>query len=413
MSKLRYWIWLSTLSGLSPLRQVELLKRFQTPEQVFLADAEVLKTVEGITKKELEAIGRRDFRVADSVLEDCEKQDIRILTIDDAAYPRRLRDIPDPPLVLYYRGNFPNFDSLPVVAVVGTRKASAYGLTTARRMGYQLARCGGVVVSGAAKGIDSQALEGALSAGGQVAAVLGNGLDIVYPAEARRLYADILAHGCLISEYPPGTRPLGWHFPQRNRLMSGLSVAVLVVEAPAKSGSLITANLALEQARGVYAVPGNLGLASCEGSNQLIQEGAGFVTCGWDLLQNYQAAFPALRRREDGDGPALRQQTAPRNLKVAAPVQVPAKAEKGNEPSNPEKRIDNTQKRNYSVQKLIDSLGGDERTLAEQLREGPVGVDDLIDRTGLGASTVLSTLTLMEVKGTVRRQSGMFSLNLE
>lgn len=424
MSQLRYWIWLTTLQGLSLRGQLHLIERFGTPEAVFLADAGALAQVEELTARERDVLVRRDLRRADGVLEDCQKSQVGILTIQDAAYPQRLRYIDTPPLVLYYKGQLLPFDQMPVVTVVGSRRASAYGLTVAKRMGYQLGLCGGTVVSGAARGIDALALEGALSADAPVAAVLGNGLDVVYPHENARLYQDVIAHGCLISEYVPGTPPLGQNFPRRNRIMSGLSLGVLVVEAAKKSGSLITAELALEQGRDVYAVPGNVGLKCCEGSNQLLQEGAGLVTCGWDLLETYQARFPTqLVRREGGErvtlSPQDRKYAAEQPQQVASPVTVPEptameQEKTGENWADSEKRIDNAPKRNYiDLQQIKNSLTEDEQLLVSLLGTRQRHVDELINESDLPAARILASLTLLEVKGYVTRQSGnLFESNL-
>lgn len=390
MSQLPYWIWLTTLHGVSTQSQVQLIRHFGSPEGVFLADDAALRQVEGLRRQELEALKFRDLRRAEMVLSDCRKLQIRIITIQDAAYPQRLRYIDAPPLVLYYKGQLLPFDRLPVIAVVGARKASLYGQTEAR------------------------ALEGAISTGAPVAAVLGNGLDIVYPNENRQLYGKILEQGCLISEYVPGTRPLGGNFPKRNRIMSGLSLGVLVVEAPKRSGSLITAELALEQGRDVYAVPGNIGVACCEGSNLLIQDGAPLVTCGWDVLQNYQARFPdILRRTEDQrEKPALRQ-TKPAvqtdSGKTAAP-----EPESGKIRSNPEKRIDNGQKRNYiDLQRTEETMSQQEQLLMNLLEQEKKHIDELIAESGLTAAQVSASMTLLELKGCVTRlASNWFTSNI-
>lgn len=416
MSQLRYWIWLSTLPGLSLRGQLQLVDHFGTPEAVFLADRDALTGVAGLTERERTALSRRDLRRANDVLEDCRKHQINILTIQDAAYPQRLRSIDTPPLVLYYKGRMLPFDALPAVTVVGAREASGYGLTAAKRLGYQLGCCGGTVISGAARGIDSLALQGALSADAPVAAVLGNGLDIVYPLESKNIYADVAERGCLISEFPPGTAPLGQNFPRRNRIMSGLAVCVLVVEAAKKSGSLITAELALEQGRDVFAVPGNIGLDCCAGSNQLIQDGAGLVTSGWDILQHYQARFPELLvKRSGGNQVTLAPQERPRAAQsVASPVVHPApKAAEKPAPGTartapePEKRIDNAPKRNYiDLEQVKNSLSGDERLLVELLEQGPQAVDDLMDLSQIPPARVLASMTLLEVKGYVVRHPG-------
>ncbi len=425
MSQLQYWIWLTTIPGLSLRAQLQVLEQFESPEAVFLADQEAIKQVEGLTERDRHALAARDLKRANQVLEDCRREKINIITMQDAAYPLRLRAIEMPPLVLYYKGDLLPFDALPVIAVVGSRKASGYGLATAKRMGYQLGACGGVVVSGAARGIDSLALEGALSAGNPVAAVLGNGLDIVYPSEAKRLYEDIVRNGCLISEYIPGTPPLGANFPRRNRIMSGLSVGVVVIEAAKHSGSLITADYALEQGRDVFAVPGNVGLDCCAGSNGLIQEGAGLVTCGWDVLQGYQARFPdQLHRRDGGEQLTLSpqdhkymQETTLQGERPDNHGQHTVKSVPKNEtePPNSEKRIDNEQKRNYiDLQQIMPNLTQDETDLVEILRNGQLHVDYIIEISGIPPARVLSSLTLLEVKGYVTQQPGKrFELNLK
>ena len=320
--------------------------------------------------------------------------------------------------MLYYKGELLAFDTLPVVAVVGARNASGYGLATAKRMGYQLGLCGGAVVSGAAKGVDSLALEGALSAGAPVAAVLGNGLDIVYPSGAQGLYRDVEAHGCLISEFVPGTRPLAGNFPRRNRIMSGLSLGVLVVEAAQKSGSLITAEYALEQGRDLYAVPGNLGQSHSVGSNRLIQEGATLATTGWDVLRVYQPQFPErLRRREGGGRLALTPEEAVPGQTEAPILPNPAEnpGKEAQVPGKTEKRIDNEPKRNYiDLQQVVKTLTQDERKLVEVLRGGQLHVDDIILQSELPAARALASLTLLEVKGYVTQQPGKrFDLNLK
>lgn len=418
MSQMRYWVWLTTLPGLSLSGQLRLLDTFGTPREVFLADREALEQVEGLTQRERQQLELRDLRQADRVLEDCREHRIHILTMQDAAYPLRLRAIQTPPPVLYYKGELLAFDTLPVVAVVGARNASGYGLATAKRMGYQLGLCGGAVVSGAAKGVDSLALEGALSAGAPVAAVLGNGLDIVYPSGAQGLYRDVEAHGCLISEFVPGTRPLAGNFPRRNRIMSGLSLGVLVVEAAQKSGSLITAEYALEQGRDLYAVPGNLGQSHSVGSNRLIQEGATLATTGWDVLRVYQPQFPErLRRREGGGRLALTPEEAVPGQTEAPILPNPAEnpGKEAQVPGKTEKRIDNEPKRNYiDLQQVVKTLTQDERKLVEVLRGGQLHVDDIILQSGLPAARALASLTLLEVKGYVTQQPGKrFDLNLK
>lgn len=423
MAQLRYWIWLSSLSGLSLKGQRRVLGHFGSPEEVFLSDKDALKLVEGLSEKEKAALLKKDLRKADDILEDCRKQSISILTYQDAMYPQRLKNIDTPPMVLYYKGNLLPFDELPAVAVVGARKASGYGLTVAKRLGYQIGACGGTVISGAARGIDSLALEGAMSAGGQVCAVLGNGVDVIYPPEARGLYEDVAKNGCLISEFAPGTPPLGNNFPRRNRIMSGLSLGVLVVEAAKKSGSLITAEHALEQGRDVFAVPGNIGLASCEGSNALLQEGAMLCTSGWDIMREYEPLYPHLVKKQlRGGSIELSTRDVPRQEEIAS---VGTKNQKQDEKSNnlpeaekktaPEQEIgiDIPEKRNYiDLQEIKSTLSEDECVIVDILSEGQMHVDDVIARSGLPAGRILASMTLLEVKRIVAQSPGKrFALN--
>jgi DNA processing protein len=214
------------------------------------------------------------------------------MTLHDGDYPARLTNIPDPPLVLYIRGRLPALDEEAAVAVVGTRSCTPYGLKAAERIGYELARHGCLVVSGLARGIDSAAAKGTLRAGGRVVGVVGSGLDIVYPPENKKLFDDVAAVGAIVSEYPPGSPAAPRHIPQRNTVMSGLSVGVTVIEAPEKSGALITATHALEQGRDVFAIPGNVDSPACKGSNNLLREGAVLVTTGREIAEEYAALFP-------------------------------------------------------------------------------------------------------------------------
>ena len=424
MSRLPYWIWLTTRKRLTLRGQQLTLSYFGSPEAAFEASPREIAAVPGLIDREREALEQKDLAYAKEVLALCSDQGIRIITCQDENYPQRLLSIDCPPLVLYYRGTLLDFDQLPVVAVVGSRNASAYGLATARKMGNQIGACGGVVVSGAAKGIDSQALEGALEAGARVAAVLGNGLDIVYPKSSETVYQAVAERGCLISEFAPGTSTRGRNFPQRNRIMSGLSLGVLVVEAAKQSGSLITAGLALEQGRDVFAVPGNIGIPSCEGSNQLLQEGATLVMNGWDIMREYAPRYGGYVRMQQEEAIELSLETEPK-LQVATPVSTPkqhniidfpaknAKTEK-NPGSNGENGIDIEPKRNYiDLQEKISALTPDEKEIAATLIPGACQVDEIVALTGLSAARVLASLTLLQVKGYVTQMPGKrFYLNI-
>ncbi len=388
-----------------------LMEHFQGPEDVYYAHRDTLSRIPGMTEGDLEALEDKNLIPAEEILEKCAREKLHLLTCRDGGYPRRLWQIPDPPLVLYYKGILPDFDGLPLIGVVGTRRASAYGLTTAKRMGYQIAKCGGVVVSGMAYGIDGMAMAGAMTAGGKVVGVLGCGADVVYPAANRALFADAEKYGCLVSEFPPGTPPIKWNFPKRNRIISGMSCGVLVVEAPEKSGALITANQALEQGRDVFAVPGNIDVASCAGSNHLLREGATAVSSGWDILSEYAALYPDKIRKDT----AKTTQTAypdevrraaemEENLgKVAEKTRIP-RAKPPKVEKSYKKVVDNGGQPPYSdVNKDLSTV---ERAILAALGSGERPVDDVIAETGLDARQVSAALTTLAIKGIVQKKPG-------
>ena len=383
MSALKYWLWLTELPGLTNQTRLALLRHFPTPEDVYYADPEEVLLTEGITREQAKLLEDKDCSGADRILADCQQLDLDLLTIQDAGYPNRLRNIYDPPCLLYVRGRLPAFDDEASIAVVGTRDCTPYGVSCAEKLGYGLAAGGAVVVSGLARGVDSAALRGALRAGGTVTAVLGNGLDVVYPPENRYLYEDVAAAGALVSEYPPGTSPEARHFPVRNRIMSGLCAATLVVEAPARSGALITAGTALEQGRDVFAVPGPIDAPASVGCNRLIRDGAGLVTDAWDILGEYEPRFPDKLRREGAkETPAVlgyqaRQKTEPKPV----PPSV-------------------------SISRNDYSLTDDQIRLLRALTEEPMLVDDLIELTEIPTRRVLSALTVLEIEHLVTQHSG-------
>lgn len=394
-----HWLWFATREHLSDWEKVTLLQHFQDPEDIYYADAGAYEAV-GIPISAFEALQDKTLDAAEQILAECTHKDIRICTLQDAAYPAKLKNIADPPSVLYYRGNLPVLDSLPSVGLVGTRKASSYGIKTAGKMGYQIARCGAVVISGLAEGIDGAGAQGALTAGGTVVGVLGCGADVVYPAKNRRLYDDIRRQGCLVTQFPPGTPPYKWNFPKRNRLISGLSNGVLVVEAPEKSGALITARQAAEQGRDVFTVPGNIDVPTFAGSNSLLRDGAIAVSCGWDVVSEYAQLYPGKLRRLE-DVPQKEREKMP--LMVAQKPLSPAK-QTHSDRKKEKKPIDNGQLPPYSD--IHDTLSPEEQQILAVLRDGPCLSDDLVARTGVPAAQVLSALTVLQIKGMVIKKPG-------
>ena len=387
---LLYWLWFHLLTGLTVSQKRALLEYFHDPEQLYRATESAYRTAVQLPEEGYTALGNKDLTNARALAAECSQKRIGIVTIGDSGYPARLRQIPDAPLVLYYRGRLPNWEAYPAIGIVGTRKASGYGLQIAEKMGAQIAACGGMVVSGAADGIDSAAMKQALLQGGPVVGVLGFGADVVYPASSRKLFAQLEEKGCLISEYPPGTPGYKWNFPQRNRLISGISHGVLVVEAPERSGALITARHAMEQGREVFVVPGNINSDTSAGSNNLLREGATAVFEGYDILREYASRFPGQIRK-------------------AEPKEIPHIPEKVEDvPTKPAKKpIDNREVTQYSVLNSgAGTLTEEEKTLLSHLTPKIEGVDEVIARSGMETAKALSVLTKLSLKGMVKHHPG-------
>lgn len=385
MAALKYWVWLASVPALTNRSKLLLLEHFPSPEDIYYADEGEILQVEGLNKSQAALLLDKSLERAQRILTDCARKELFVLTMDDATYPCRLRNIYDPPILLYGKGSMPLFDDEAAIAVVGTRKCTPYGVNAAEQLGYEMAKAGAVVVSGLAKGIDAASHRGALRAGGFTAAVLGGGVDVVYPPENRRLYEDIAATGVLLSEYPPQAEPDGWHFPARNRIISGLCLATVVVEAPKKSGALITANTALEQGREVFAVPGPISAPNSVGCHQLIREGAGLASCGWDVLSEYQNQFPHRLKNDDQPLPPM-----PEGSEVTV---IPAKAVE------------------ESALPVLDLVKNKEGLTDDQLRiiqvlttDEPLLTDDVAEITGLPVRRVLSALTVLEIDGFAREQ---------
>lgn len=351
-----YWVWLSGVPGVGARRFYKLMEAFGSPQAVFEASDRALNTQrEALGEKALEQIrmSRQGALLskAEGVLS---MAGLQVMTLLSPEYPPLLKTIYDPPPVLYGKGLLLRSECR-MIAVVGSRRSSEYGRQAAARFCEALARSGAAVVSGLARGIDTYAHRGALKAeGGYTVAVLGCGPDIVYPPENRWLYDRIVQQGTLLSEYPPGTHPAAGNFPARNRIISGLSRGLVVVEAGLKSGALITVDFALEQGREVYALPGNVSSPFSEGTNKLLKEGARLITDPEEILEDI-----GLSGQRPGTGPA---NTVP---------------------------LDFFESRVYNA-----------------LEEGAKGLDELLDATGLEAGRLHAALTLMEIKGIIKQNPG-------
>ena len=287
-----YWIWLSLACGQGSRLAIDLLCSLGGPEAIFRADRSAL--AEALGKEDLPILNRLENKKmthAKEILKQCEESGVGILTPDNDAYPKALYQLRDAPAVLYYRGKLPDFDSRCACAVVGTRKMSEGGKKNAYDIGRGLGAGGAILVSGLALGCDGMAMAGALSTGGVTVGVLGCGIDVIYPHEHEHLMKRVLEEGAILTECPPGTPPLGSNFPKRNRIISGLCDAVVVVEGDKKSGSLITAHHALYQGRDLCAVPGSIQDPGAAGPNGLLLHGARAVTSAVDILRKYEFLY--------------------------------------------------------------------------------------------------------------------------
>lgn len=296
MTMEQYWFWLCSAPDMTREAIARLLKVCSGPEQIYHADKREFAEKKLITEEQKRSL--EEYAKGGRFLDEMghlEEEKIRFYSVESEAYPEHLRSIPDRPFGIYVRGTLPD-DSLPSAGMVGARSASEYGKTQARRFAAALAAEGVQIVSGMAHGIDAISAEGALSVGGKTFAVLGCGVDIIYPLENMGLYYAILEKGGgIISEYPPGTKPVSWQFPMRNRIISGLSDRILVMEAKQRSGTLITVRYALEQGRDVYALPGRLIDKTSESCNQMIADGAGILISPENLLSEIFSK-PNVRR---------------------------------------------------------------------------------------------------------------------
>lgn len=393
------------MSGVGAVMAGRLIERFGSPEKVFNAGAREYNDVEGINRGDIGQLMNKDLAPANAIISSCVEIGCRIMTLQDAEYPDRLRNTYDPPVVLFVRGRLPVIDEEAAVAVVGTRACTPYGLAAAEQLGYALAKRGLLVVTGLARGIDTAAALGALRGGGSVVGVIGSGLDVVYPPDNKSLFDDVARVGAILSEYPPGSPAAAGHFPARNRILSGLSLGVAVLEAPKKSGALITAARALEQGRDVFSMPGNIDAKKSEGSNALLREGAIPLLSAQDIIDEYSELFPdKIISETNNKQPA--HESEDRQVEQRQKVENDVENGGGNDVK---KEIDNITGVEYiDLNKILSDLSGDEKIVAESIGLSVLQVDEIIVKSGLPASQVLTALTMLGIKGYALRESGSY-----
>ena len=410
---MKYWMWLACLDIMRPRAKCDALEYFGGPKELFFADEKDLACVPGLSEGERVRFADKSMRRAAQAMEACEAEGIRMIALGDSAYPKRLANIYDPPCVLFVRGKLPDIDSEAAVAIAGTRRATPYGIKMAARMGYEISRGGGLVISGLAAGIDSAAAVGALRAGGRCIGVLGTAIDVVYPRSNAALFADVCASGALVSEYPPGMPGSPRHFPARNRIMSGLSLGVLIVEAPEHSGALITAEHAIEQGRDVFAVPGNADAPNCAGSNDLLRDSARMTLTGWDVLSEYEGRFPMKIRRPD---PAKMRIPEEDRLDAQAAAAAGSPAPQAcTSAKTVKKDVDKPETEEYiDLEKQLAALNERQLAIISAMDADDTYADVLIERTGLPASAVMSELTMLQILGFISPSgSGSYRLNIK
>lgn len=385
MTEKEYWLYISKVKGLLPARRKMLLEMLGTPEEVYKAREEVLRNIPLLEEFQIEQL--IDYRKTDfeNEAEQFRRKGIKFVTVDDKEFPERLRNIPDAPSFLFYRGELPD-DNLPAVAVVGSRRCSFYGKEMCVRFSSALAQAGINIISGMASGVDGFAHRGAINAGGKTTAVLGCGVDICYPTENRDIFEKlsypesnmikdlngytaersgsmintdvenkvVRSYGGIVSEYYPGEKALPYNFPQRNRIISGLADILLVVEAGKKSGTFITVDHALEQGREIFAIPGRIGDTVSDGCNSLIKNGAGLAATPEDIIDELKSHYTMLINAEK------------KRKKVAANV-----------------------------------LKGDEKKVYESLEQVPLQINEISQRTGIDCGTLPMILIELELKGMI------------
>jgi len=402
---LTHWIWLATRPGIGCRGQSILLRLFGTAERIYKLTKTECERTEGFKASWLEGILDKDLSEAEEYMCRCDNLNIKVLTAVDPLYPKRLSHISDPPSVLYCRGKMPNLDEEVPVSIVGTRKCSAYGLLHAKQFAKLIAISGGIVVSGGARGIDTVALKGGLDSMTPVICVLGTAIDHFYPSENTWLFREIERHGCILSEYPPGYKTDRRSFPQRNRIISGMTVGTVIIEAPKGSGALITAGHALEQGRDVFTIPGNIGVKQFEGNNDLLRDGAILVTNGWEVLQHYEHLYPG--KLADG---RLRE-----NLEVVYAARygmsLPVYSPVFNPLENDKKDVDILPKTTYSNDNVPPAdLTEEEEIVYKLLTDEPEHVDQIVANSGLPTSRVIATLTMLQIKQLAQKRDGNYFL---
>lgn len=386
-----YWIWLSLALG-TGAKTKTLLEFFGSPEEIYRCGEVDLYLCPFLSPNRVEKILNTKIGLAEEIAAQCRKNRWQILTPDAPSYPQRLKELEDYPAVLYQEGTLPVFDDEVAVSIVGTREATRSGVAKAYELAFGIAKAGGLVISGGALGIDTAAHKGALAGGGKTVAILGNGLGHTYLPQNKKLRELIAANGALLTENPPFTSPTKYTFPVRNRIISGLSLGTVVVEAGVKSGSLLTASHAKSQGRDLFAVPSEdeYGRSHFGGSAKLIRSGAKPVSCAADILEEYTSRYPQKISVEKSKGNPLKRLELPKNL---------------------DQKEDNRRKTEKTVQNPVENveesaLSASEMDIYNSLRKTSYDPDELAALLGMEIRDVMTALLDLEIKGYITNNFG-------
>lgn len=378
-----YWVWLQQVLGYGNSKIKNLLLKYKDARSFYELGFSGWKSSGLLTEKGLTKARSYSIDNIKTIVDKCIKFGQSIITFNDIEYPERLRNISNPPCVLYFKGNLPDIENCLAISIVGTRTANSESINTTFEFAYELSKAGALIISGGAIGIDESAHKGALNSGRKTVCVLGNGVDVNYPRENSSLRYDISRNGVLISEYPPETPPISRNFPIRNRIISGLSLGTLVIQAGKRSGALITANLAMEQNRDVFSIPGNIKNKLYEGTNNLIKIGAKPVTCPMDIIEEYIGVYADKFNIKELD--------------------IDTESNFSNEDKF---SVDITSKYSYNETKTVKGLSDNAKKVYNILDYDKKHIDDIMIQTKLQMNIVLQAITELEINDLVNSYSG-------
>ena len=421
-------VWFSLCTGVANTEFPRVLSQFGSAYAVFRAEESEIEALD-ISERFKSALQNKSLDQAYGIVDFCKQNGVGILAYTDKAYPSTLRALHAPPSLLYYKGKLPDFERQLFISTVGTRSMSEYGKEMAYRIAYELASTGTVVVSGMALGVDAACAVGALAAKGTTVAVLGCGIDVCYPKQHTRLMRAIEQNGLILTEYPPSTPPRGYHFPVRNRIISGLGAGTLIVEANLTSGAMITAREAILQGKDIYAIPGNVGDDNTSGTNQLIRDGAAVVLSARDILENYaflyrdsvdMARLLRAQERSDPDpaafaryGVGLPVTTTPaksvsevrREQKIETPA-TPKKSKADAKPAQEAPEAPKAQVREDDSAAVLAQFSQRQRDMFAQIPLDKAVSADWLVRCGFATHEVMTALTMFEIKGLISALPG-------